>query len=582
MPVDENPSNLIAESDLRAALRPHRCDPDDFLAGVESKVQGASEHSTGATLPPFAQSAASFLPLPLLTTGKLTAGTAAKSSVPVLHKIALWLALPATVVFLLLGAAVFGVLGLRNRAAGEPVPEDATRDAVVAWAGRHRLLGWLGLVIVFVLPFFLSAASYFLALLLSVGALVYITRSLAAAGIGNRAVVASWCTVGLMFVAVSRLQMVQFQPGWGIADPRWISIVTLVGACVMLLIARSSGGYVVPRRERLGNSWVGMLLLLTVMALPVSSLVVDWSRGPHTVKAFVESFDEAPFRSASWRWWGYSAQWCQATGAEPDLAIPQQLLERSGGRDDSYIAAIATRAGLQDPTAAKQFLSSTTAQRELAQLLDSNRTTPIRWMEQREYLLRCWHEYGDAAPAQIDQVVARLNATWQAEEALRPLLRCAELLALFGADLNTTQYRAKAHEVLRNCWVPEGRFGNAGGFNNYPDLEHSNLDTTVEAIQLMQRVGIPEAIPTDRVRDYLHGQAALYLPLSVTPETDVSALVALDMLQQLRDFPPTSTIDRLVAARGLLAAVLLVLLCLYAAASSPAFSQPSYAPGRTQ
>ena len=112
MPVD-----LIAENELRAALRPHRVDPSAFEARVRGRLEIAqSRHADEpvVVLSPFLRSAAAFLPLVVLAGCKTTPASAKLAPAAGGYKLLGYLAFPAISLFVLLGATLFSIAKIRS------------------------------------------------------------------------------------------------------------------------------------------------------------------------------------------------------------------------------------------------------------------------------------------------------------------------------------------------------------------------------------------------------------------------------------------------------------------------------------
>ena len=112
MPVD-----LIAENELRAALRPHQVDPSTFEAGVRARLEIAQRRHADEpvmVLSPFLRSAAAFLPLVVLAGCKTTPASAKLAPAAGGYKLLGYLAFPAISLFVLLGATLFSIAKIRS------------------------------------------------------------------------------------------------------------------------------------------------------------------------------------------------------------------------------------------------------------------------------------------------------------------------------------------------------------------------------------------------------------------------------------------------------------------------------------
>jgi hypothetical protein len=63
-----------------------------------------------------------------------------------------------------------------------------------------------------------------------------------------------------------------------------------------------------------------------------------WPATPARTKAYVESFDRAPFSTASWQEWEIVASWAVESKLDPDLSRPRRLLDAEiAGEQNPFI-----------------------------------------------------------------------------------------------------------------------------------------------------------------------------------------------------------------------------------------------------
>ena len=75
-----------------------------------------------------------------------------------------------------------------------------------------------------------------------------------------------------------------------------------------------------------------------------------WPATPARIKAYVESFDRAPFSTASWQEWEIVASWAVESELHPDLSQPRRLLDAEIRREQNpVILGSAFRVGLVRP-----------------------------------------------------------------------------------------------------------------------------------------------------------------------------------------------------------------------------------------
>ena len=71
------PVELVSESDLRTALRPHQVDANEFEAGIRDRIEAGVvplQDVSQKSADPVLTVAATFIPWPLITGGKFAGG----------------------------------------------------------------------------------------------------------------------------------------------------------------------------------------------------------------------------------------------------------------------------------------------------------------------------------------------------------------------------------------------------------------------------------------------------------------------------------------------------------------------------
>jgi len=172
------------------------------------------------------------------------------------------------------------------------------------------------------------------------------------------------------------------------------------------------------------------------------------------------------------------------------------------------------------------------------------------------------------APTYLEK---RLHATLEAVSTapnvvLKTPLRATQLLELIERPVNPDRYRDKIHNLLQTIHSKKGGgFQVAGGFKDYNSENPpvGSLEATSFAVKLMEFYGIPAELDPNWVRSFLR-------PLFIrrAPQTFMAA-VTLDRLNRLPDVKDRTWLETLYYERSLLAAVVLIGLCIYAALSSP-------------
>ena len=172
-------------------------------ASAGSPPKRARRQTRSRASPPRLKSAAAFLPLEILTGGKVTGITAQMAPATGVSKLVAFLAFPAVSVFVLLGATIFSFAKIRSiqqQKSTAVADAEAMNRAISAWWRRH----WWGAGMVYGSTFGLSmfGATWllFLVYIVSFGLLVYILASLGKLGLGNRVVIGQSCLWGLLFL----------------------------------------------------------------------------------------------------------------------------------------------------------------------------------------------------------------------------------------------------------------------------------------------------------------------------------------------------------------------------------------------
>ena len=145
------------------------------------------------------------------------------------------------------------------------------------------------------------------------------------------------------------------------------------------------------------------------------------------------------------------------------------------------------------------------------------------------------------------------------------LLQATQLLEVIGRPVEPERYRARIQALLREFHSQSGGgFALAGGFRQYRQLPASmpgDPQSTAHAVELMAIYGVPDGLDMNWVRSYLRP--------SRSADRKWIAAITRDRLNQLPNVHEPTWLDFLYYERALLAAGVLVGLCLYATLSSP-------------
>jgi hypothetical protein len=586
------PVNLIPEDSLRAALRPYRVAPETFEAGVRARLEAAAtkppiERLKG--LPPGLRNAAALLPLEIFTGSKAT-GIAAQM-VPAMggHKLLAYLTFPAVSLFVLLGASIFSFAKIHDIQRGQslaPLDDPKTGTAVGQWWRRHR---W-GAALVYAATFGLSLIGatwlMFLLYIISFGVLLYVLSSLARLGVGNRLVIAQSCLWGLILLGQLAAQPWSGKQEIHFVDQGLISAVfyagdalffaILLGGLIAMLAARRIP-LKVPRRHVLILTMISVSLAVVAVAL-MGSQVVEWAdpivrpATPERIKRYVESFDQAEFSSASWHPWEIVARWAVESKLDPDLSGARRLLDREiAGEQNPFILGSAFRVGLVRTDDISRLKDYEEDRRDLVADPIFRRREPgaISSLEQRDWVIRAALLRNELSPRERDILAQRLHASFNAltentHEVVLDALRVTQLLEAIDRPVNPDQYRVRVHDWLRRYHSTRAEgFDFAGGFRKLLEVESGDVETTAHAVELMATYGIPKGLNLNWVRSYLRPDSRRR-----SPDKWIAA-VTLDRLNHLPGVTHPSWLAILYHERSLIAAMVLVGLCLYATLSSP-------------
>jgi hypothetical protein len=573
---------LVPEDDLYAALRSYRVDPDTFESAVLAQLTAGSKRRSDvlANLSPSLRGAAAFLPLEVITPSQMTAA-AKLAPATGLYKLLGYLAFPAISLFVLLGAAVLSVVKiqrLRRENAATPIDDGASRASIVQWWSDHRWAATLVFVANLAMAWVGATWLLFLFYIVSLGILLYVLTSFAKVGLGNRVVVGPSCVMGLILLG----QLAGFS-GIGdqdihLADQALIVPIFFCGALIVGLI--TAGSKMGNSRRAIGLSKRARLIataaLIAIIGVQLTAWCMKsilWPATPARIKAYVESFDRAPFASASWQQWEIAGSWAVESKLNADLSGPRRLLATElAGEQNPFILGCAFRVGLLRPDQVSQ-LKHYEEERHL--LLDDPMhvavTQTISFPEQRDWVIRASVLRNELTAEQRDYLAKRLHLSLQ-ESLAAPLtsietpLRLTQLLEVIGRPVDPDQYRNHVHALLRKCHSTKGGgFQVAGGFKDYnaDNLRVGSVTGTAYAVELMKIYGIPTEVDLNWVRSFLRPRA-----IRLSPEKWMAA-VTLDRLNNLPGVTQPTLLQAMYYERSLLAAVVLVGLCIYATVSSP-------------
>lgn len=647
---------LVSESDLRAALRPHRVDANEFEAGIQARIEAGVVPLQDKSLEeddPLLTVAATFIPCPLITGGKMAGGGAKLSSLTLAQKLLGYAALPAISLFLLLGATLFSARKIHKvQKENQSDISDASEMQAAArqWWRSHRWGAFTVFAAVLILPMIGATWLLFLLLLASFGLLLYFLSSFARRGIGNRLLIAQSCLSGLILLSMAMQNTYGGLSEIHFVDQKLIAAVLLLGTLILLPIVITSiarlGGREAFESKQKSPHWLvilcsflipnvlflivlypfrkpvynqptffggyGWLFFAIMIAVQVSAVIwaivrrsrkapvaqylarpewipgvlyvcitcplllwltntIWWPATPARILHYVEAFEQGPYPSITFRHWEIPARWTIEQGLHPDLSRARKVLDNEIVHDKSqlnFTLGSAFRVGLVRPDQIKTLPDLEQKQRSLLPETSSRKPQQITSLDQYAWVFYALAESDQLTPEDRDFLEQRLlvtleNPVVKTSDMLETALLVTQLLEVIDRPIDRDRYRKQVHEWLREFHSKQTHsFQIAGGFERHRGVSASMLATS-DAVELMQIYGVPEDLDLNWVRSYLR-------PLYFRPTSDKwIAAVTLDRLNNLPGVTQPTLFEWLYYERSLVAAMLLVVLCLYATLSSP-------------
>jgi hypothetical protein len=383
-----------------------------------------------------------------------------------------------------------------------------------------------------------------------------------------------WFWVGLAVFWLVQLGFIGFtwsMPRMSVGFRAVITVILVVGALgpVASMVFKAA----LARRQMgsAGQSWAAGLmvtLLVPLILWQMSSILLPAT--PERIKHYVESFDRARFSSASWHKWEIVARWAIDAKLAPDLSKPRRLLaEEMGGKQNPYILSSAMRVGLLTGDEAGQSRDYEQKRRWL--LTDAAGIKPQSvHLGQYDWVVRTAVARDDLSSAERDLLAQRLLATLEGMASdqyakLETALRVTQLLSVIERPIDRNLYQGKVHDLLREFHGQRRWWRTiAGGFRSYRRIAAGDLQATAHAIELMETYGVPADLDLRWTQSFLRPLASR----KISDEQWVAA-AALGRLNRLPGVPQPTWMEVLYYERSLLAAMVLVGLCVYATLRSP-------------
>ncbi len=578
---DMNQHELIDEDELRSALRPLRIDRDAFEAKIRRRIDAATRlHELSESSPAKPEQsgwlhvAASVLPLPLL--GKGASGSLTTFSIGQLslgQKIVAITALPAIGLMLMITATIWAVLKVRkvhrNQQSGDLDPQKMG-EVTKRWWRQFGVLvvgmAWGGLLLMLIG----YAIPVFIIFLISGITMVSLITRLGREQVIDRTSIASSLGPGMLLLVQITHIASMFSQGFPFLDQMLIPAVLATGGFVLLMVCPVQAEHLsraASRLVKLVASTGGILLAGWFSSSLWNPISTD------DLKAYVESFDQAPFSSASWRAWKVPAAWLRDSNMPLNMSTPYRLLETEIANDEPNARIL--RYAFETDLIQLQDLNRL-GDWELQKgpmFRESNRGKPFLSITDREScLVHALIMRGELDANQRDFLAERLRMTMEGLKTktygylLEEQLRITKLSRLIGRPLGADSYRDWVHRTLVGHQRLNHRFGvRRGGFAQSMKLDFSNEYATADAIELMQIYGVPAEVRIDALRSYLR-------PTPHDSWLRNQSCVRVASLQRLESLPDVSPItwrDFLRYEQSLIMAVLFTLLCIFATVGAP-------------
>jgi hypothetical protein len=583
-------SDSVLEAELFELFEPHRPDPQAFREGVQKRIaklraergeRGKGDEPDAPSgerdakletrqAPAWVRKVASFFPPDfgalLLSSGK---GWSAALLLPALTP-----------------GALFGAFFMGKRSIARSVREAAPAPAPPPRGGTEAPPTRQSLVTLFLFPvtslFFLlvvftgitewisAVDALLLLLILSVFAMVLQVRVHSSAGTLASDTALSTC-VGvmnaaafgcMMFANSSTLGHASFESVFG----GWTTVVVAYGGLFALVMRSSPAG-----RTR---------SLVAVLIFGLLAARIAWGSLRSTagrVQEFVESQLLDASREHAWSEVASSVEALRDVGVHcPDLTPMREELERAI-RDGWYAHDVAWTAGARTGTIDRESWRLLARRPEQAHRLRAllEEDGAFLWPAEEEYVLSMLLATRELSEDERTRLTERVAQSWAEPEHSGPLaraLQCVRWFDLLGRSDLVEARRAEIHELLLRHWIPKrtSESWRAGGFAPFEGAS-ANVRSTVPAVELMARVGVPGDTDLRRVWGFLRFEVLWpgVILNSDSPRRWAPARAALLRLERQIGLPERSWLEALVAERLLIGVLLLVALCWTAIESAP-------------
>ncbi|MEL6428576.1 MAG: hypothetical protein AAFR54_05310 [Planctomycetota bacterium] len=567
-PSDEAP--LASEDELHELFRRRRPDPDAFRASIEERVRAARADDGAKANGSRWKSAAAGVPL-VIHAGAKAGGLKG------LPAILLW---PAALVAAAVGVFAFGARTVRDSAAAAEVESQGGRrrrstapgrssSALDRGLGRESAIVWLVFLGLTLLgPSRFGPDLTILFLLTTMLSVSYGVRRLARTGALFRSHVAR---VVYVLMGLPMFQLLVQGQSFGPTVPA--SDLGL-GPSVAVLVA---GAVVVQWLARTPLAWgVVLLFVFSFGFLNTAGVTHSSASG---VRSTLDDVRLDPEDLSGWDGAAAGHRALRAVGAEtPDFTSVAAALRDALERGADVHPAVWTAA----------FDMELLGAEEIARLAAASSIAPPTEREiERGLVVNPTHYYlfrlltlleaetltGTQRAALVDTYASK----WPEPGIHDPLTRArfvVRALDALGESERADARRTAVHDLLVEHWMPASRakvLGQAGGFTSNPvKFRTSFEDTTLAAVELMARFGVPEGIELRQVRSFLRGNARAFPAVfEFHPYLHLEARAGLLRLREEIGLPKRSLAGALVQERFFLTMLLCAALAVFAVASAP-------------
>ncbi len=574
-------AEVVPERELVELFRARRPDADAFRREVDRRIRekeadaprtdGDPSRDTNSFRAEFVRRAAALFAFDPTGTSAGLGGS--------LKFVAAVFALPFAMLVASVGAFVAGLRSVGRSAARASEPHagaQASKPAGMRYAVGSGLAQWMqsaGMVVVLCAVYVCAEWAMdllALLLLLSTSALVLVVRGLSEWGQLTQRKVERFATMilgGVMFGVFLWAALLDIPDGTSSAGFGWAAGIIAIGLLIFPLVSGRKLGAL--------DAWRSLAFVVLVLVLNPTG-VTKSSSG--SVRRQLESVRLDAADLANWRDAGGAyAALESAHAALPDMSRVERELDRALEQGLDAHPGMWTSAERMGAVRDDQWerLASRNLQAQHLDQLTAQRG-PLQLQGYYSYLVPMWLATRSPTAEQRKELAERIEASWPAADRHDPLDQVVMIVGMLdelGLRERADALRPAVHELLRSSWINESAdlYANLGGFT--PDAKKfrmSFVPATANAVSLMDRFGAPDGIDLRRVRGNLRSESRAFpLVFELFPRVKLEARAALLRLEEGIGVPPRSWFEALLGERMTIAAILTVLLCVFAIRTAP-------------